>query len=107
MEWALQGLVEGVGLVGARRDGCILDSREENGHWRDGSSTCERKPLCLMHGEAKQTGTSEPGAEKGLLQAHAGRWVAHALKSPKLPEGFCQSTFKNQVREEEKMDLGH
>ena len=48
-----------------------------------------------MHSEAKQTETVEFGAEKGLLQGHARRWVAHA----KLPVGFLQSTFKSQVRE--------
>ena len=52
-----------------------------------------------MHSEAKHTKTSEFGAEKGLLQGHARRRVAHALKSPELPEGFWQSIFKSQVRE--------
>ena len=43
---------------------------------------------------------SEFGAEKGLLQGHARRQVAHALKNPKLPKGFWQSTFKSQVGRE-------
>ena len=38
--------------------------------------------------DAKQTETSEFGAEKGLLQGHARRPVAHALKSPNSPKGF-------------------
>ena len=51
-----------------------------------------------MHSEAKQSETSEFGAERGLLQGHARRWVAHALKIPELPEGFLrQSIFKSQV----------
>ena len=40
---------------------------------------------------------SEFRAEKGSLQDHTWRWVAPALKSPKLPEGFWQNTFKSQV----------
>ena len=52
-----------------------------------------------MHSEAKHTKTSEFGAEKGLLQGHARRCVAHALKSPEFPEGFQQSIVKGKVRE--------
>ena len=52
-----------------------------------------------MHSEAKQTEILESGAEKGLLQGHAKRWVAPALKSPELPKGFQQSTFQSQVKE--------
>ena len=37
-----------------------------------------------MHSEAKQTEMSEFGAEKGLLQGHERRKVAHALKSLEL-----------------------
>ena len=39
---------------------------------------------------------SELVADKGLLQGQAGRWVARALKSLELPEGFRQSIFKSQ-----------
>ena len=56
--------------------------------------------MCLTHSEAKQTETLEFGAEKGLLQGQARRWVAHVLKSPELSEGFRQSIFKSQVRED-------
>ena len=45
------------------------------------------------------TKTSEFGAEKALLQGHARRRVAHALKSPELPESFQQSPFLGKVRE--------
>ena len=39
--------------------------------------------MCLMHSEVKNnTKTSEFGAEKGLLQGHARRLVAQALKTP-------------------------
>ena len=39
--------------------------------------------MCLTHSEAKNnTKTSEFGAEKGLLQGHARRLVAQALKTP-------------------------
>ena len=44
--------------------------------------TPEPKPTCLTHSEAKQTKTSEFGAEKGLLQGtNRGEWAAHAQKS--------------------------
>ena len=46
-----------------------------------------------MYNEAKQTETSEFGAEKGLLQGHEMRQVAHALKSSGLIEVFQKSTF--------------
>ena len=39
---------------------------------------------------------SEFGAEKSLLQSHARTQVGHTLKSPELPKGFLQNTFKNQ-----------
>ena len=41
-----------------------------------------------MPNENKQTATLEFGAEKGLLQDHMRRRVAHALKNPKLPKTF-------------------
>ena len=47
--------------------------------------------------KAKQTETVEFGAEKGLLQGHARIQVAHAQKTPQLPEGVQQSIFKGQV----------
>ena len=49
--------------------------------------------MCPTHSQAKQTETSEFVEEKG----HARRGLAHALKSPELPDGFRQSTFKSQV----------
>ena len=60
----------------------------------------EHKFVCLAWSEAKQTETSEFGAEKGLFQGHAGRCVACATQTPKLIEGFQQSTFKGKVRGE-------
>ena len=43
------------------------------------------------HSEAKQTGRLEFGAEKGLLQHHAKRWVTKALKNP---EGLLKTLLK-------------
>ena len=61
-------------------------------------------------GNPNNTAVSEFEAEKGLLQGQARRWMAHAPRHPKLPEGFQQSTFfffflqhstfKGPVREE-------
>ena len=42
--------------------------------------------MCPKHSDAKQTEMLEFGAEKGLLQGHARRWVSQALKSLKLPK---------------------
>ena len=55
--------------------------------------------MCPTHSEAKHTETLEFGAEKGLLQGHARRRLAHAPQNPELSEGFQQSIFKGQVRE--------
>ena len=44
------------------------------------------KLMCPKHSDAKQTEMLEFGAEKGLLQGHARRWVSQALKSLKLPK---------------------
>ena len=41
----------------------------------------------------------EFGAEKGLFQGHVGRRVACAPQTPKLIEGFQQSTFKGKLGE--------
>ena len=39
--------------------------------------------FCVPNAQrAKQPETSEFGAKKDLLQGHAKRWVAHALKNP-------------------------
>lgn len=47
------------------------------------------------------TKTVEFGTQKCLLQGHAGRWVAHALKkNSKFPEIFQQSPFTGKMREE-------
>ena len=54
--------------------------------------------MCPTHNVAKHMKTLEFTAEKGLLQGHAGRWVAHALKWHELLIGFWQSIFKSQVR---------
>lgn len=45
--------------------------------------------------EVKQTEKVELGIGKGLLQGHARRQVAPALKSLELSEGFLQSIFKS------------
>ena len=58
----------------------------------------EHKFLCSMASEAKQSGMSEFGAENGVLQGHARRWVACAQQKHKLPKGFQQSVLKGQVR---------
>ena len=53
----------------------------------------------LMHSEAKQTETSEFGAEKGLLQGPCKekRWLV--LQRLELSHGFQGSVFKGKVRE--------
>ena len=55
--------------------------------------------MCPMHSEAKQTETSEFGAEKGLLQGHARRTGGLYPKNPELPKEFQQSIFKDNVRD--------
>ena len=62
------------------------------------ASVTKHKFLCLMPIEAKQSGISEFGAEKGVLQGQTRRWVACAQQKPKLPKGFQQSILKGQVR---------
>ena len=37
------------------------------------------------------TKTLEFGAQKGLLQGHARRWVAHALKTLNSPKAFSKA----------------
>ena len=39
------------------------------------------------------------GAEKGILQGHARRWVAQGPPNPELPVSFQQNTFIGNVRE--------
>ena len=39
------------------------------------------------------TKTLEFGAEKGLLQGHARRWVSYALKTPKTPRKLSAKPF--------------
>ena len=48
-------------------------------------------------GEVKQTEKVEFAVGRGLLQDHARRRVAPALKSLELSEGFLQSIYKSQV----------
>ena len=38
--------------------------------------------------------TLEFGTEKGLLQGHARRWVAHVLRAPKLLKAFSKALLK-------------
>ena len=52
--------------------------------------------MCLMHSEAKQTETSEFGAEKGLLQGHARRRVAHTLKTLNSLKAFSNALLKER-----------
>ena len=53
-----------------------------------------------MYNEAKHTEISEFGAKKGLLQGHAKRQVAHALKGAGLPfETVSAKHFKKQITE--------
>ena len=54
----------------------------------------EHKFMCPTHSEAKQTKMSAFGAEKGSLQGHARRWVAHAPKIPKSRKGFSKAFLK-------------
>ena len=39
----------------------------------------------------------EFGAEKGLLQGHARRQVAHAPETPNSPEGFSKAFLKARL----------
>ena len=50
-----------------------------------------------MHNEAKQTESSECGAEKVYRKTMKGREAAHAPQSFELLEGLQQSIFKGQV----------
>ena len=42
---------------------------------------------------------SEFGADQGLLQCHARRWLASALFKLQSPRGFQQSVLKGKMRE--------
>ena len=48
------------------------------------------------HSEPQQTEVFEFGADKGLLQGHARRWVVCAPKPPEPLKGICQSIFLKQ-----------
>ena len=50
--------------------------------------------LCLTRSEAKQTETSEFGAEKGLLLGCARRQVDRAPKAPNSSKGFSKALLK-------------
>ena len=41
----------------------------------------------------------EHGTEKGLVQGHAKRWVAHALKLPNCLKAFSEAFFLGKVKE--------
>lgn len=49
--------------------------------------------LCLMHSEAKQTETSEFGAEKGLCEAPS----KNNPSAPELPSDFQGRVFKGKI----------
>ena len=55
-------------------------------------SVAQHKFKCPMHSKAEQTETLEFGAEKGLLQGHARRQVAHVQK-PQTPGWFSWRSF--------------
>ena len=62
---------------------------------------CHQIHIHVPDAQAKQTKTSDFGAEKGLLQGHTRRQVAHAPPlDPKLSEIFQQNICKGQVREQ-------
>ena len=48
------------------------------------------------HSEPQQTEVFEFGADKGLLQGHASRWVVCAPNPPEPLKGICQSIFLKQ-----------
>ena len=56
----------------------------------------ERTFLWPAHSEPQQAEGFEFGADKGLLQGHARRWVVCAPKSPEPLKGICQSIFLKQ-----------
>ena len=47
-----------------------------------------------MHSEARQTETSESGAEKGLLQSHARRRGISCPEKSQLARGFDKALLK-------------
>ena len=51
------------------------------------------KFMWSTHSESQQTEMFEFGAEKGLLQGHARRWVVCDPKPPEPLKGICQSIF--------------
>ena len=57
------------------------------------NTVTEHKLVCPMHIQAKQIKMWEFGAEKGLLQGHARRWVVCDPKPPEPLKGICQSIF--------------
>ena len=80
-------------LLGAQARGCPRPGLTCHGHGLLAGSP-KLLTICLAHSETKQTETLEFGIEKVLLQGHARRWVAHALKAPNSPEGFGKALLK-------------
>ena len=53
--------------------------------------------FCVQHAvRPNNTEPSEFGAEKGLLQGHARRRVAHALQTPNSLKGLSKVLFKSR-----------
>ena len=51
----------------------------------------------MTYSEANNIKPLDSGTEQGLLQVHARRWVAHALRTPKLLKAFSKALFKQKV----------
>ena len=54
--------------------------------------------MCSMYIEAKQTETSDFGAEKGFITGHARRWVGRAPRKAQIPQTKIVKHFKSWVR---------
>ena len=61
-------------------------------------TSTECKFLCPTHSEAKQTETSEFGAEKGLLKGHARRTGGSCPPKPQTPQRVSAKCFKGKGR---------
>ena len=70
---------------------CTTKEAREDCHWTSPS------PCAQPTARANNTQTLELGTEKGLLQGHARRWVAHALQTPMLLKAFIKALLKALV----------
>ena len=62
--------------------------------WKSCDADVQHKFMHLIHSETKQTKTLDLGAEKGLLQGHAGSMDGSCPPKSKLPKGFSKAFLK-------------